>query len=225
MESIEIEGSSIEEAVERACDALNTTAENLEYNVVNPDAASNANGRGRQTKKIKIVAKKREAMDEGAPLSNNAAKAKGILETMLKMIDETYSVTAYDYPDRLVLNIKGDGSGLLIGKRGQTLDAIQHIMIKIINKGSEEATGEKSSKKIIVDTEKYREKRMDYLKSLAKKLAEKAISTGRPVSLDPMSSFERRIVHMALDKEEGVYTESVGEGSERQVVIKPKNER
>lgn len=212
MESIEIEGASLEEAVERACDALNTTVENLSYEIL---SETKEGKRGR----IKILAKKRE---EGslADLSSFAGRARGLLEEMLKLVDPSYSVVAFEYPDKLVLNIKGDGSGLLIGKRGQTLDAIQHILLKMIQK----IEGKEETKKVMVDTEKYREKRMDYLKSLAKKLAEKAKRTGRPVAVNPMSSFERRIVHLALEKEEGVYTESTGEGSERKVMIIPKNQ-
>jgi len=215
MESVEIEGASIEEAVERACDALNTTSENLEYDIVEPQEGKT------NSRKIKICARKIEAIDANAPLSDFAAKAKNALENILKRIDEIYSVTALEYPDKIHLNIKGDGSGLLIGKNGTTLDALQHILVKIVQRG--EAEGERSTKKIIIDTEKYREKKIEYLKDLAKKLAEKVKQTGKSVAVNPMSSFERRIVHLALEKEEGVYTESVGEGIDRQVMIMPKS--
>jgi spoIIIJ-associated protein len=217
MESIEIEGTSIEEAVERACDALNTTSQNLEYDILPPQE-------GKQTgRKIKILARKREEADSTAPLSAFGTQVKTILEAILKKIDSIYIVSAFEYPDKLVLNIKGDGSGLLIGKRGQTLDALQHILIKIIQKS--EGEGERNSKKIIIDTEKYREKKIEYLKDLAHKLADKVKQTGRPVAVNPMSSYERRIVHLALEKEEGVYTESLGEGLDRQVMIMPKNSK
>lgn len=221
MESIEIEGNNIEEAVERACDALNTTAENLEYDIVTPNDGTSGSESARSKKRIKIVARKREVSDGLTTLSEFAAGIKDVLENILKMIDLSYSVTAFEYPDKLALNIKGDGSGLLIGKRGQTLDALQHILVKIAQKGRNEG----EVKKIVVDTEKYREKRIEYLKNLAKKLAEKVKNTGKPVSVNPMSSYERRIIHLALDKEDGVYTQSVGEGPERKVMIMPKNNK
>lgn len=209
MESIEIEGTSIEEAVERACDALNTNQENLQYEIVSQKEGRNS--------KVKIVARKREESEEVA-MSDFAKKMKETLADMIKMIAPEHTVAAYEYPDKLVLNIKGDGSGLLIGKRGQTLDAIQHLLIKIAQKEADF----NSSKKIIVDTEKYREKRIEYLKDLARKLADKVRKTGKSLSVNPMSSFERRIIHITLDQVEGIYTESQGEGSERKVVILPK---
>ena len=206
MESIEIEGASIEEAVERACNALNTNQENLHYEIIRNDE-------GAKNKRIKIVASKRE--EGSTSLSDLAVELKEKLERIVKFIDEEYSVNVFEYPDKLVLNVMGDGSGLIIGKKGQTLDALQHVMIKIAQKHS------RDGKKIIVDTEKYREKRIESVKELAKKLAEKVIKTGKALSVNPMSSFERRIVHLTLDTEKGVITESQGEGPERKVVIKP----
>jgi len=211
MESIEIEGSNIEDAVERACCALNTTTEYLEYDIISG---------GKVGQKVKIVARKREESEGEKSLSEFAQQMKKILKDLVKEIDSEYTVNVFEYPDKLLLNIKGDGSGLLIGKKGQTLDAIQHIMIKAAQK-DEKGQG----KKIIVDTEKYREKRIDYLKELAKKLAEKVIRTGKPVSVNPMSSFERRIIHITLDTVKGIYTESHGEGLDRKVVILPQDNR
>ena len=108
-----------------------------------------------------------------------------------------------------------EGLGILIGHHGETLNAIQTILSMIVNRGREEWM------RILVDVDNYRLKQQDNLRSLAQRMAEKAIFLKEPVALSPMTSFDRRVVHMAISEIEGVESESIGEGSERKVVIKP----
>jgi spoIIIJ-associated protein len=103
--------------------------------------------------------------------------------------------------------------GIVIGKRGETLDALQHLTSLAVNKG------DKSFLKISLDAENYREKRNVALESLAQKLAAKAMRTGRNQTLEPMNAYERRIIHSALQDHETVTTYSVGQGVNRKVVI------
>jgi len=109
-------------------------------------------------------------------------------------------------PERILLNIKADGSGLLIGRKGQTLDAIEYLINKIVHKDAED------KKRIVVDTENYRLRREDSLVKLAQRLAEKAKRLGRPVTISPMSAHDRRIIHLALQDDKTLRTWSTGSG-------------
>ena len=108
--------------------------------------------------------------------------------------------------------------GILIGKRGQTLDSLQHLVSLVINKHSEEYI------RVKLDTENYRERRKETLEQLAKNIAYKVKRTRRPASLAPMNPYERRIIHSALQDDKFVYTKSEGEDPFRHVVVLPKKE-
>lgn len=143
-----------------------------------------------------------------------AIKAKELLEGILKRMTLDFPVTVEETEDAVILKIAGDGSGILIGKSGQTLDAIQYILNKAVSMS-------KDDRRIILDTEEYRERREEYLVALASKLAEKVKKTRKPVTLNYMSARDRRIVHMALKTESALVTKSRGEGSYRKIVILP----
>jgi len=113
------------------------------------------------------------------------------------------------------LNIKGDGSGLLIGRKGQTLDALEYLVNKIVHKGAED------KKRIVVDTENYRSRREESLVKLAQRLADKAKRMGRPVTISPMSAHDRRIIHLALQEDKTLHTWSTGTGLYRKIIISP----
>jgi spoIIIJ-associated protein len=124
-------------------------------------------------------------------------------------------VTASETPEKIILNIEGDSSGLLIGKRGQNLDAIQYILNKAINRADNDR------KKIIVDSEAYRKRREESLLGLAEKIRDKVKKTKKPVSLSHMNAHDRRIIHLALQEDEALVTKSRGEGDYRKIVILP----
>ncbi len=113
--------------------------------------------------------------------------------------------------------LQGDDVGILIGRRGETLNALQYLLSLAINRNTD------VHKRVILDCENYRERRAKTLEELALRMAAKARDTGRRVSLEPMSAAERRIVHLALDGEPGVKVESFGEEPNRRIVIYPKN--
>jgi spoIIIJ-associated protein len=149
------------------------------------------------------VAEKREA----------AAKA---LRDILERMGIDAEVSAFDDGERIILDAHGAESGLIIGKKGATLDALQYVINRIISKKPNDGPG------VVVDAEGYRGRREDSLADLARRLAEKAVKTGRPVPVEPMSPHDRRIIHVTLADHEGVTTESDGEGLFRRVVIYPK---
>ena len=120
--------------------------------------------------------------------------------------------------DSLEVDFAGEDMGILIGKRGQTLDSLQHLVSLVINKHSEEYI------RVKLDTENYRERRKETLEQLAKNIAYKVKRTRRPASLEPMNPYERRIIHSALQDDKFVYTKSEGEDPFRHVVVLPKKE-
>ncbi|HNS56446.1 MAG TPA: RNA-binding cell elongation regulator Jag/EloR [Smithellaceae bacterium] len=166
----------------------------------------------------KPIPEKREEKEAAAPpatLSPLAVKAKEILEGILEKMSFECQITMQETPEKIVFNIEGDGSGLLIGKRGQNLDAIQYILNKAINRSDSER------KMIIVDSETYRKRREESLLVLAERIREKVKKTKKPVSLSNMNAHDRRIIHLALQKDEALTTKSRGEGEYRKIVILP----
>jgi spoIIIJ-associated protein len=113
------------------------------------------------------------------------------------------------------LNIRGEEGGLLIGRKGQTLDALEYLVNKMVHKSRE------GKKRIVVDTENYRTRREESLVKLARRLAEKARQTGRPVTISPLNAHDRRIVHLALKDDRSLRTRSAGAGLYRKVIISP----
>jgi len=162
-----------------------------------------------------------QSLNDGAfsdlPASDprTAAKAKEILEGILVRMGLDYPVEAIESEESVTLRISGDGSGLLIGRGGQTLDAVQYIINKAINKARLDR------RIIILDTEEYRGKREEYLLSLASKLAGKVKRSRKPVTISNMSARDRRIIHLALKDDPALLTKSRGEGAYRKIVIIP----
>jgi len=156
--------------------------------------------------------------DKEAPAGTDedlAIKAKTLLEGILSRMDLDYPVTVEETPDAVSLKIQGDGGGLLIGRRGQNLDAIQYIINKALNKSANER------KIISVDIEEYRQKRESSLIALAEKLGDKVKKSKKPVTVDHMNARDRRIIHMALQNDESLVTKSRGEGEYKKIIIMP----
>ncbi len=147
-------------------------------------------------------------------------KAKELLEGLLERMSIPSPVTVTETNESIILNIQGDGDGLLIGKRGQNLDAIQHIVNKVVNKATS------GKKMIIVDTEAYRKRREESLVTLAERLGQKVKKTRKTVTVSNMNAHDRRIIHMTLQGDTALLTKSRGEGEYRKIIIMPaKRER
>lgn len=156
-----------------------------------------------------------EAIKEAEPDGPAAGRAREFLEGLLAKMGLDFPVDVEEDEETITLKITGDGSGILIGKSGQTLDAIQYIVNKAHGQGG------RDRKRIVLDTEEYRGRREEYLVSLAEKLAEKVKRTKKPVTVSYMSARDRRIIHLALKGDESLVTKSRGEGSYRKIVILP----
>jgi len=145
-------------------------------------------------------------------------QAKEFLEGVLTRMSLPSLVTMEETPEKIILRIQGDGGGLLIGKKGKNLDALQYIVNKAINLSG------KVRKMVTIDTEAYRERRENSLVSLAQKLAEKAKRIQKPITLNHMHAHNRRVIHLTLKDHGGVTTKSRGEGEFRKIVIIPVKE-
>lgn len=211
MQSIEIEAKSVKEAISIACERLQTTEEQLNIEILENTSKLFSLFSG---KKAKIRASRMKS----APVADTTVvhELKEILDKIVKEIDKNASVEARIEDDELYLNIVGDGGGIFIGKKGQTLESFQYLMNKIrMNKF-------KDSPRITVDSEAYRARHVESLISLAKRLSDKAKKRKGPVTTNPLSSGDRRIIHMTLKEDTELTTWSKGEGSLRKVIIAPK---
>lgn len=147
-------------------------------------------------------------------------KAQQFLQTLTTLMGVNVSVAvSRDEEGNVLANMQGDTLGILIGRRGETLDALQYLTSLLVNKGSEQYI------RVTLDTENYRAKREEALTRLANRMANRAIKTGRKVVLEPMNPYERRILHSALQSNEAVTTHSEGEEPNRHVVITLKNDK
>lgn len=165
--------------------------------------------------------KKKESRSFEAPEPVDVSEESVLLGTealqkMADLITDDADVSANTESDRLTLSIEGGNAGILIGRKGQTLDAMQFLTDKIINRKSEARV------RVKVDIEGYMETRKSNLKHLAYKMADKAKKTGRPATINQMSAQDRRIVHLALKDDSKVRTQSMGDGYYRRLVIFPK---
>jgi len=153
------------------------------------------------------------------PADQNAARRLGTqaLQRLVDAITAGASVACHHHNGHLAFTIKGGNQGLLSGKHGQTLEALQHLADKIINRAGNDRI------RVQVDVEGYLEKRAQTLKQMASRLAAQARRSGTPQTLAPLSAFERRIIHTALKNDTSVRTQSQGEGPERKLVIYPRH--
>ncbi len=159
------------------------------------------------------------------PKGDIAEEAQGILETLLTLMDIAGSVVTQAQPfgeeeetadAAVAFNVEGDDLGILIGRRGQTLSCLQYIVRIIV--GHQQQVW----MPIVIDVEGYKQRRYQALQVLARNMAEQVEAKGTPFTLEPMSAYERRIIHLTLADHPDVITESTGEGEARKVVILPK---
>ena len=196
MEFQEFEGKGTEEAIEHACAHFQVTAEQLEIEILSVGSPGLFGLGGR---KARIRAALREESEELL-----LSSAKEILETLLERVQEQATVSVRQEDDRISLRIETDDAGLLIGKQGQTLDALQYLVTKMLAKKSRRKV------RITIDVEAYRARHNEALAHLAQKYGEKVKKSGRPIILSPMNPYDRRIVHMALQDDKEVKTMSRG---------------
>lgn len=207
MEFIEISAKTVSEAITEACQKLSVTSDRLEYEIVD-EGSSGFLGIGSKPATIKAKVKEEEKISE----EDSAKKFLNDVFAAMQM-DVVVSAKYDDVEKELLVDLSGVDMGILIGKRGQTLDSLQYLVSLVVNKGREDYI------RVKVDTENYRQRRKETLENLAKNIAYKVKRTKRSVSLEPMNPYERRIIHSALQNDKYVTTYSEGEEPFRKVVI------
>lgn len=157
------------------------------------------------------------ATSEASPSAGETAEDIGIafLAPIFDALSVSPRVQIEEDDEQITFSMYGDEVGILIGRRGDTLNALQFLLSLAVNRRLN------SHKRIILDCENYRQRRAETLQALAHRMADKARETGRRVSLDPMNAAERRIVHLALENEPNIKAESYGEDPHRKIVIYP----
>lgn len=208
MPTLEIEEKSVEDAISLACQQLRLPREKLEIEVLSKGSSGIFGIVGARKAKIRVTTKE-------LPLEAAREKAKEILSEILKHVNIPTVIESRIRDEHIHLNIISNGSGLLIGKRGKTLNSLQHLVTKILQRD----VGENIS--VIIDTENYRSKRESSLVELAQDLGEKVKRTHKPLTTGPMNAQDRRIIHLTLKEDHEVRTKSKGEGNLRRVVIYP----
>lgn len=203
MDFIEVSAKTLDDAITEACQKFTVTSDKLEYEVVD-EGKSGLLGIGAKPAVIKVRVK-----------SSIEDKAKNFLKDVFAAMDLTVvcDVKYDDVESTMDIEFSGDEMGILIGKRGQTLDSLQYLVSLVVNKDVENYI------RVKVDTENYRKRRKDTLENLAKNISYKVKRTKRPVSLEPMNPYERRIIHSALQNDRYVTTYSEGEEPFRHVVV------
>ncbi len=203
MDFVEISAKTVEDALTEACLKLGTTSDKLEYEVIEKGSTGFL-GLGSKNAVIKVAVKACVEDDVKEFLGKVFAAMDMEVEIVVKKDEEN------KYLD---VELKGADMGVLIGKRGQTLDSLQYLTNLAINKHADEYY------KVKIDTEDYRNRRKETLENLAKNISYKVKRTKRAVSLEPMNPFERRVIHSALQNDKYVTTHSEGEEPYRHVVV------
>ena len=203
MDFIEFSAKTVNDAITEACQKFVVTSDKLEYEIIE-EGSSGFLGIGSKPAVIKAKVK-----------SSVQDKAKDFLKSVFEAMNLVVVVDIqYDELNNTMnIDLRGDEMGVLIGKRGQTLDSLQYLVSLVVNKDMEDYIHVK------VDTENYRQRRKETLENLAKNISYKVKRTKRPVSLEPMNPYERRIIHSALQNDKYVTTHSEGDEPFRHVVV------
>ena len=203
MEFMEFKGKTVDEALTAAAIKLETTSDKLEYEII--EAGSNGIlGIGKKPAKIKAM-KKDSIEDIAREFLDKVFTAMNLVVNIdIKIVESDRTME---------INLSGEEMGLLIGKRGQTIDSLQYLVSLVVNRESKEYL------RVKIDTENYRERRKSTLEELAKNISYKVKRTKRSVSLEPMNPYERRIIHSALQNDKYVTTKSEGEEPYRHIIV------
>ena len=204
MDMIEVSAKTVSDAITEACQKLGVTSDKLDYQVVE-EGSSGFLGIGAKPAVIKAAVKKSSVEEVARAFLNDVFQAMN----MEVVIDIKYN----EEEKSMDIELSGNEMGVLIGKRGQTLDSLQYLTSLVVNKGKSDYI------RVKLDTEDYRRRRKETLENLAKNIAYKVKRTKRSISLEPMNPYERRIIHSALQNDKYVTTHSEGEEPFRRVVV------
>ncbi|QUI21088.1 protein jag [Vallitalea pronyensis] len=206
MNYIEKTGKTVDDAITEALIALGTTSDKVDIEVLEKGPSGFLGLFSSKLAKVKVTKK-----------INLNDIATEFLEDIFRIMDLKVDINLQIKDQNMDIELSGPSMGVLIGKRGQTLDSLQYLVSLVVNKESDKYI------RIKLDTENYRERRKETLENLAKNLAYKVRKNNRKFSLEPMNPYERRIIHSTLQNDKYVETHSEGEEPYRKVVITPSN--
>lgn len=218
MKRIEISARTVAEAVELALAQLGRDRDEVAIEVLDP-------GENGDEALVRVTVVEDE--EEAPSIEKVSEIAQRVLEDLLERMDIHAYVTAVishatgpngEPEATITLHVEGadeEAMGLLIGRRGETLRSLQFLLNLLVSRRVQKWP------QLVVDVGNYRQRRQESLESLARRMAERVRQTGRPIMLEPMAAYERRIVHLALRNDKAIYTESSGEGENRRIVIYP----
>jgi spoIIIJ-associated protein len=209
MDSAEGRGRTLDEAIDAALIELKESRRNVDIKVLSETADETV-------VEVSVIGQQAEASADAAPVSDTAEKARGLVEGLLKHMGIRAQVTVRTGSDPITLDISGRDLGVLIGWRGETLRALQSVTNVMVGRYLSEG------ERIIVDVERYRQRREHTVREIAMRAARQVKMTGDPITLDAMQPFERRAIHLALEGDPDVMSGSIGEEPERRVVVGPR---
>lgn len=219
MNAVEKTGKTIEEAIEAAALDLGAVREQIDFQVLEEPSKGLFGLIGGKPAKVKVWIKEKEQLTPEPSVKPNKSDcdpvgvAKEFLTQVFKAMKLEVKIERLTHPEHVTFNLRGTDLGILIGKHGQTLDALQYLTNLAAHRDSEERI------KIILDVEDYRKRRAETLSRLALRLADRVKAHGEKVVLEPMSPHERKVIHMTLQDDYKVTTYSEGEEPFRKVVI------
>jgi spoIIIJ-associated protein len=222
-QNAEFEGKNTEEAINAACRHFDTTPDKLTIEILSTGSTGIFGLVGSKKAKIRATLKEEEPVirppaEKVHEETPEFKEAKQTLERILSLLEIEATVVGQQEEDNVDLTVEGEGTGILIGKKGTTLDAIQYIVNKVVTKNSTKKI------KVHIDTGNYRERHNQSLVDLALRLGEKAKKTGKPIVISPMNPADRRVVHITLQNDRALKTMSKGEGLLKKIVIFPQRE-
>ncbi len=202
MKLLESTGKTIEEAIASGLRELNTKRDQVDVKILELPSKGLFGIIGSKPAKVRLTR-----------LDRPEDSARAFLEELFRAMDMEVIMNIEQKSDTLSINIEGSNMGIIIGRRGQTLDSIQYLLNLVVNKNSDRYI------KVFVDTENYRKKREETLIRLANKMAGRVRKTGKTIALEPMNPYERRIIHSSLQNDPFIQTYSEGEEPYRKVII------
>jgi spoIIIJ-associated protein len=209
---IEREGKTVSEAIINACEELGVSRDEIDVEVLE-EGSKGVLGIGSKNARVRVKVKREDVSEKGL-------RAKKTLEVLLGFFTPAYSVNLKETSDKIKLDVRlSDDRGLLIGKKGEMLRAMEFIVGKIAGRFCKDG----KEKKVSIDVGGYKKRREEAIIKIVKEAAQKVRKSGRPIMLEPMSAFERRIAYMILKRENGLKFETKVDGEEKRIIISSVN--
>ena len=207
---IEKEAKTVSDAIIKACEDLGVTRNDIEVEVLE-EGSKGVLGIGGKEARIRIKVIRSDVSEKGL-------RAKKALRDILEYIVSSHSINLKETADKIKLDVKiSDDKGLLIGRKGEMIKALEYITGKIAGRFCEDGR----EKRVLIDIDDYKRRREESISRMVKETVKKVRKFGKPITLEPMSAFERRITYITLKQESGITYETKGTGEEKRIVINP----